>query len=100
MIRKTRVTDTLVYKTGVREFGTAAQLAHHHRLEQPFRTLIMALDKHGDLGAALIPFYLPFIPLTIYLAFRHGFNRTGGWVYLCTLAVVSEKTRSLVDNLS
>ncbi|KZP32370.1 hypothetical protein FIBSPDRAFT_723111 [Athelia psychrophila] len=48
----------------------------------------MALDKHGDLGAALIPFYLPFIPLTIYLAFRHGFSRSGGWVYLCILAVM------------
>lgn len=48
-----------------------------------------SLDDHGKLGAAIIPFYLPFIPLSIILAFRHGFGRNTGWVYLCVLAIVS-----------
>lgn len=47
----------------------------------------MSLDDHGKLGAAVIPFYLPFLVLSFILSWRHGFGRNTGWVYLLVFSI-------------
>ncbi|KAF7971828.1 hypothetical protein HWV62_19835 [Athelia sp. TMB] len=47
-----------------------------------------SLDDHGKLGAAIIPFYTPFLILSFILALRHGFGRNTGWIYLFILALM------------
>lgn len=47
-----------------------------------------SLDDHGKLGAAIIPFYMPFLILSFILALRHGFGRNTGWVYLFVLSLM------------
>lgn len=48
----------------------------------------MALDGHGDLAIAELVFYVPAVALALWVAFRHGFSKQAGWIFLAILALV------------
>lgn len=69
----------------------------------------MALDKHGELSAAVIAFYVPVALIALFLVLRYGFRRDAGWIFLFTFSIVrivggalrvaAEKTRPANINL-
>jgi hypothetical protein len=47
-----------------------------------------SLDDHGKLGAAIIPFYIPVLFISLILAVRHrGFSRKAGWIFLFLFSI-------------
>jgi hypothetical protein len=60
----------------------------------------MALDKHGQLDAAVIAFYVPIAILTLSLVIRNGI-RQGGWIFLFSFSLgkVQPPVRLLASDL-
>ena len=48
----------------------------------------MTFDKHEILDILDLIFYVPALPLAAYVAYKHGFGRSSGWLYLIVLALL------------
>lgn len=47
----------------------------------------MALDARGDISAAIIAVYVPVLIISLFVTFRHGFSRKGGWLSMVILSI-------------
>jgi len=46
------------------------------------------LDSRGGLAVADLIFYIPTLPLALYICVKHGFGRTSGFLFLVILALI------------
>ncbi|GJJ08725.1 hypothetical protein Clacol_002944 [Clathrus columnatus] len=47
----------------------------------------MALGPFGDIAIAEIIFYIPIACISLFVTFKHGFNRKLGWLFLFTFSI-------------
>ena len=48
----------------------------------------MTVNSREWLAIAQLIFYIPALPIAIFIASRHGFSRQGGWIFLVILSLL------------
>jgi hypothetical protein len=48
----------------------------------------MGLTNRGVLDVVNLAFYVPALPLSLYIVVRQGFSRKAGWIYLAVLSIL------------
>jgi hypothetical protein len=46
------------------------------------------LSKYGKLNIAILVYFIPVLPLAIWVCVKQGFGRHGGWLYLLSMSIV------------